>query len=86
MSPAEKAAFLANIVPHPQRGDLLRDVPILRGLTESQRDKLGGLMRERNFKTGQSVFKDGDVADGFYIIVEGSVTVSKVSPTTGKYV
>jgi cGMP-dependent protein kinase len=79
MSQAEKNAFLANIIPNPQRGDMLRDVPILRGLSESQRDKLGGLMRERNFKPEQAVFHDGDVADGFFIILEGRVRVTKTA-------
>ncbi len=67
---------LAAIVPNAQRGDMLKTVPLLRSLTESERDKLGALMRERNYEPGEIVFKINDEPDGFYIILEGRARVS----------
>jgi CRP/FNR family transcriptional regulator, cyclic AMP receptor protein len=35
--------------------------------------KLASLGRQKNFKKGELIFKDGDSGDGFYILLEGRV-------------
>lgn len=75
---ADATKALADVVPNSKRGDMLKAVPLLRSLTETQRDKLGGLMYERAFKTNETVFNKGDQPDGFYIITEGDVRVCSV--------
>jgi putative YpdA family bacillithiol system oxidoreductase len=39
-----------------------------------------------SYKQGEQVFKEGDVADAFYLVRSGSMKVSKQSPTIGKEV
>jgi cGMP-dependent protein kinase len=62
-------------MPDAKRGEMLRNVPVMRSLTEAQRDKLGGLMQHRQFASGAMIFRKGDSPDGFYIIIQGSVRI-----------
>ena len=64
--------------PSPQVGDWLKNVPIFCRVPEDKRNKVGGVMETIVFKQGEDVFKQGDVGDRFYIIKQGtaSVTVS----------
>ena len=71
----EATRFLSDVIPDAKRGDMLRAVPLLRSLTEPQRDKLGGLMKERSVVANTTIFSQGDLPDGFYIIIDGSVRV-----------
>lgn len=67
---------IMNLVPDSVRGEMLANVPLLLKLKESDRDKLGGAMQQEEFKDGDSVFEQGDVADKFYIIVKGTAKVT----------
>jgi NTE family protein len=51
--------------------ELLQGLHFLQGLKIPQLDDLVGAMRRRTFKSGETVFKQGDAGDGFYIVASG---------------
>jgi len=59
----------------PVIGGYLRRVPLLRKLSDGERELIGGALIERSFAPGSIVFSQGDEADGFYIIKEGTAVV-----------
>src|ERR671937_461771 len=54
---------------------LLGQVKIFRLLDESQLRKISGVLHERRFVAGESIFEQDDVGDCLYIIVEGVVRI-----------
>jgi CRP/FNR family cyclic AMP-dependent transcriptional regulator len=56
--------------------DNLRAVPLLKGLDERQRRKLAGNLHERTFPKGKEVVKEGEGGVGFFMILDGSATVT----------
>jgi hypothetical protein len=65
-------------------GALLKDVPLLQNFSEKDLNLLGGAMQKEYFKVGESVFKQGDVGDRFYIIVSGSANVVMKDKNSGE--
>ncbi|MBM4125643.1 MAG: cyclic nucleotide-binding domain-containing protein, partial [Nitrospira sp.] len=55
------------------KSDLLRTIPIFNSLTEKDRRKIAGEMVETRYGKGEYIFREGDPADGFHILKEGSV-------------
>ena len=49
------------------------------GLAEPLLRQLAGIAKERHFGRGESIFFEGDPADGFYVISQGQVKVFKMS-------
>jgi CRP-like cAMP-binding protein len=60
--------------------DFLAKNPLFQGLPELQVDKLARIVTEHSFAGGQTIFAEGDKADGFYIVVTGRVKIYKLSP------
>lgn len=58
-------------------GELLRDVPILRGLNVDERIKLATLMDHVIYEADRMVFKQGDAGNLFYIIIKGQAEVTR---------
>jgi CRP/FNR family transcriptional regulator, cyclic AMP receptor protein len=56
--------------------DNLRDVPLLAGLSERERKKLAGNLHERTFAAGHTIAEEGRMGVGFFMILEGTATVS----------
>src|SRR5215216_563086 len=54
---------------------LLGHVKIFRLLDESQLRKIGGVLHERRFAAGASIFEQDDQGDCLYIIVDGVVRI-----------
>jgi CRP-like cAMP-binding protein len=48
-------------------------VQVLESLTADQVQRLTEVVTEVGFSDGESIFHEGDVGDGFYIIMEGQV-------------
>jgi len=59
--------------------DILAGVPLFSGLPESELQKLTAIMEVREIERGTTVFSDGDNADGFYVVADGSVKIYKMS-------
>lgn len=51
--------------------------PLCRGLTESELDQVLQVTEEVTVKSGDHVFKQGELADGIFFIARGRVQVSK---------
>ncbi len=58
----------------------LSDIPLFKGLTVEQLDEIGSITTLRKYGRGESIFMEGDEADGFYIVGTGRVKIFKISP------
>lgn len=56
--------------------DALRGVPLFAGLGEKELERLARSMKERVFREGSAVTREGETGAGFFVIAEGNATVS----------
>ncbi len=59
--------------------DLLQRCFLFKGLPEDALDDIGSVGSIKEFKPRQTVFIEGDPADGFHIIIKGRVKIFKLS-------
>jgi CRP/FNR family cyclic AMP-dependent transcriptional regulator len=57
--------------------DHLANVPLFQGMTESARDAVAAIAQETYFEGGDTVTREGDEGDAFYVIVDGRLEVSR---------
>lgn len=57
----------------------VKQVEIFQGLTASQLKELYSWLERRDFGEGTTIFKEGQLPNGLYLLTEGSVTVLKGS-------
>lgn len=62
------------------KADPLRKIPLFTHLTKRERCKIGEEVVEARYGKGQFIFREGDPADSFHILKEGSVKCVKSSP------
>jgi CRP-like cAMP-binding protein len=55
----------------------LEQVPVFRALASEDLDRLAGVLRDARATKGTVLFRQGDPADAFYVVVEGAVGVVK---------
>ena len=60
-------------------GQLLATTPLFKGLSDQQLDEISTISISRNYRRGESIFMEGDAADGFYIVADGQVKIFKTS-------
>jgi len=60
--------------------DSLKHAMLFRGLDKKARESIARLAIDRKVPAGQTVVRDGDPADGFYVVLDGKVKVYKLSP------
>ncbi|MBF0119495.1 MAG: Crp/Fnr family transcriptional regulator [Desulfobacterales bacterium] len=53
---------------------------IFNGLPEHQMEPIYAISVVKNFKKGEFIFSEGDLANGFYIIIDGLIKIFKGSP------
>ena len=58
---------------------ILSITPLFKGLAEPQLDEISAIAIDRQYKRGESIFMEGDRADGFYIVADGQVKIFKTS-------
>lgn len=58
---------------------ILSVTPLFKGLSERQLDEISSIAVERQYGRGESIFMEGDGADGFYIVAAGQVKIFKTS-------
>jgi len=63
------------VIDHMRKVLLTKKVPVFRYLSEEQVNTIAQLLVLKRFKKDDSVFKQGEVGDLFYIIASGEVTV-----------
>ena len=66
--------------------DVLADVPLLDGLSDGERALLAGCARNVHFGAGERLFREGDAADLFYVLRQGSVALEAFVPARGPVV
>lgn len=57
--------------------DILKVLPIFSGLAEAGLREVALRMRERRFSRGQVIYKEGEKADAFYILIAGRVRMKQ---------
>jgi CRP-like cAMP-binding protein len=63
---------------------LLRQVSLFEGLLPVHLRRMAGLAQEMGYKRGEAVFKHGDEGDGLYLIVSGSIRISRTVSGMGE--
>src|SRR5215212_8144906 len=64
--------------------DLLRAVPIFKGLEDGELARVSEVCREQSFTAGEYVFREGEPGNRLYLIIEGEVRISRVVPGSGE--
>ena len=59
---------------------VLAATSLFKGLTAEQLDEISAIAVERRYGRGESIFMEGDGADGFYIVADGQIKIFKSSP------
>jgi len=62
----------------------LRKVPLFANLTNDQLGKIASVGNERRTQPGETVFKEGEIGDEFYVILTGKIRISKQVPGIGE--
>lgn len=62
----------------------LRKIPLFSNLTSAHLAKLVEIGKERSVAAGEVVFREGEDAREFYVIVSGRVRISKMVPGVGE--
>ena len=62
---------------------MVADIPLFKGLAKEQLDEVVNSMADQTFDRGQTVLSEGEVAEGFFVLVQGKVKIFKLS-TEGK--
>jgi CRP-like cAMP-binding protein len=56
----------------------LNDISVFSTLNEQELEQVANITREKRFRNGEVIMKEGDEGDTMYLILEGVVEVSKV--------
>jgi CRP/FNR family transcriptional regulator, dissimilatory nitrate respiration regulator len=59
--------------------DIISGTILFKGLPEEQLQKIAQIVVSKGYEKGEMVFSEGETADGFYVVEEGSVKIFKVS-------
>ncbi len=60
-----------------QAEEVLAQIPLFHGLTNYQLKDISSISREQRYKKGQVIIREGDSADIMYILIKGSVEISR---------
>jgi CRP-like cAMP-binding protein len=63
--------------------EVLAEVPFLAGLGADQLELLAGCARNVHFDDGELLFREGEPADTFYVVRQGSVSLEIHAPARG---
>jgi len=56
---------------------LFRSIYLFKDLSDEELALSSGITAKRDFSAGEVIFKEGDVGDAFYAVLEGKVRISK---------
>jgi CRP-like cAMP-binding protein len=66
--------------------EILAQVPFFEGLAEDEIALIAGCGRNVRFDTGETIFRQGDAADTFYVVRHGTVAIGNFVPPRGELV
>jgi CRP-like cAMP-binding protein len=69
-----------------QLDEILSQVPFFGGMGEAEVTLIAGCGRNVHFDAGETVFRQGDAADNFFVIRHGTVAVGNFVPPRGELV
>ncbi len=58
----------------------IAEVPLFAGLPAEQLDRITGIVVDKKYGKGQTLFLEGSRAAGFYVVVSGRIKIYKISP------
>ena len=64
-----------------KKSDPLKMIPLFNLVKGSERVRLAGEVKETRYRKGQFIFREGDPAEFFHIVKEGTVKCVKTPPT-----
>lgn len=64
--------------------DLFARIPLFKGLQEEELKAIARLSKEKLFREGEVIVKEGDAGLGFYVIVDGQAVVKKNNKVVAK--
>lgn len=59
---------------------ILRNSLLFSGLDDEHLEQVAAIAVKRPFSKGESLFTDGEVANGFYLLAQGTMKLCKISP------
>ncbi|UCF90403.1 MAG: Crp/Fnr family transcriptional regulator [Desulfobacterales bacterium] len=63
----------------PRINAIISAIPLFSDLSERHLEDIRRIVVEKHFSKGETVFSEGDQGNGFYVVVEGRIKISKVS-------
>lgn len=72
-------------MPH-QLEEILAQVPFFEGMAEDEIALIAGCGRNVHFDAGETMFRQGDAADSFFVVRHGTVAVGNFVPPRGELV
>jgi CRP/FNR family transcriptional regulator, cyclic AMP receptor protein len=64
--------------------ELLRSIPLFTALSRDELGKIAELCETQSWESGEYIFREGEPGNRLYIIVEGSVRISRQIPGAGE--
>jgi len=64
--------------------ELLRGVPIFKGLEDGELARVSEVCREQSFTSGEFIFREGEPGNRLYLVIGGEVRISRVVPGSGE--
>jgi CRP/FNR family transcriptional regulator, cyclic AMP receptor protein len=72
-------------MPH-QLDEILTGIPFFDGIAENELALIAGCGRNVHFDAGETIFRQGDAADNFFVVRHGTVAVGNFVPPRGELV
>ena len=69
-----------------QLEEILAQVPFFEGMAEDEVALIAGCGRNVHFAAGETIFRQGDAADTFFVVRHGTVAVGNFVPPRGELV
>jgi CRP/FNR family transcriptional regulator, cyclic AMP receptor protein len=69
-----------------QLDEMLAQVPFFEGMGEDELALIAGCGRNVHFDAGETIFRQGDAADTFFVVRHGTVAVGNFVPPRGELV
>ncbi|MGI9538033.1 MAG: Crp/Fnr family transcriptional regulator [Desulfocapsaceae bacterium] len=63
-----------------KKEEIIKSTSLFEGLSAAEIEKVSMLIFEKKFGKGETIFFEGDEADGFYIVSSGQIKVFKMNP------